>query len=403
VSHCLAARSIDHVVLERGEVANSWRRERWDSLRLLTPNWQSRLPGCHYRGSDPDGFMTAAEVADFISGYARDSQAPVLTHTRVTEVLPTSNGYRVVTDRGEWHCRALVVASGAFNKPVVPAIAAALPRHIHSLAPPQYRSPRQLPQGGVLVVGAAATGLQIADEIRRSGRRVILATGEHVRMPRTYRGRDIMYWMHAIGLLGEHYRQVDDIRRLRRLPSPQLVGGPDRATLDLNVVMSRGVELVGRVAGLSGNRLQFSGSLANVVKLADLKLGRLLAAIDAWIETADLASRQRPPERPEPTRLGASPRLELDFRSGEISTVIWATGYRPDYAWLRVPVLDRKGGIRHEGGVADAPGLYLMGLPFMRRRKSSFLLGVEDDAREICDHLVAQLAAGPAAGLRATA
>ena len=148
VSHCLTARSIDHVVLERGVVANAWRRERWDSLRLLTPNWQSRLPGCHYRGSDPDGFMTAAEVADFISGYARDSRAPVLTHTRVTEVLPTSNGYRVVTDRGEWHCRTLVVASGAFNKPVVPAMAAALPHYIHSLTPPQYRNPGQLPEGG---------------------------------------------------------------------------------------------------------------------------------------------------------------------------------------------------------------------------------------------------------------
>jgi putative flavoprotein involved in K+ transport len=392
-SHCLSERSIDHVVLERGEVANSWRRERWDSLRLLTPNWQSRLPGHTYEGDDPDGFMTMPEVIDFIGGYAARFEVPLHTHTRVTEVHAAADGYRVMTDRGPWQCRCLVIASGAFNTPVVPELAAALPGDIHSLTPQQYRNPGQLADGGVLVVGAAATGLQIADEIRRSGRQVILAAGEHVRMPRTYRGRDIMHWMHATGMLDERYDQVDDIRRVRKLPSPQLIGTPQKATLDLNVLTDRGVQLVGRVAGLSSGRLQFSGSLGNVAKLADLKLDRLLSAIDLWIEAADLGAQPELPERPEPTRISASPRLELDLRSGEIRTVVWATGFRPDYTWLNVPVLDRKGLIRHEGGVADAPGLYLMGLPFMRRRKSSFLFGVEDDARAISEHLAAYVGA----------
>jgi len=390
-SHFLTGRSIDHVVLERGDIANSWRRERWDSLRLLTPNWQSRLPGYHYRGDDPDGFMTMPQVIDFIGGYAQVSRAPVATHTRVTQVSRNAGGYRVVTNRGEWHCRALVIASGACNIPVVPALAGALPPHILSLTPHQYHNPRQLPEGGVLVVGAAATGLQLAEEIQRSGRQVILAAGEHVRMPRTYRGRDIMYWLHVTGLLDERYNQVDDVRRVRKLPSPQLIGTPRKATLDLNRLAASGVELVGRVAGLDGNRLQFSGSLANIAKLADLKLGRLLTAVDAWIEARGLTNAVVPVQRPAPTGLDTDSRLELDLGRGEIRTVIWATGFRPDYSWLQVPVLDNKGYIRHDGGVVDAPGLYVMGLPFMRRRKSSYLFGAGEDARYISEHLAGYL------------
>lgn len=389
VSHCLAERDIDHVVLERGEIANSWRCERWDSLRLLTPNWQSQLPGYRYTGADPGGFMTMPEVIGFINAYARASAAPVQTHTRVTAVEPCDSGYRVETTRGNWECLALVIASGAFNVPVVPAIDAALPDRIHRLTPHQYRNPAQLEEGGVLVVGAAATGLQIADEVQRSGRPVTLAVGEHVRMPRNYRGRDIQYWMHATGLLDESYRAVDDIRRARRLPSSQLVGTPDKVTLDLNALTRRGVRLVGRIAGIQGSTAQFSGSLGNAARMADLKLNRLLRTIDDWIERNAPAGVTATPDVPEPTRIDAPPRLTMDLASGEIGTVIWATGFRPDYAWLNVPVLDRKGLIRHEGGVTDCPGLYAMGLPFMRRRKSSFLFGAADDARDISGHLAA--------------
>jgi len=201
-----------------------------------------------------------------------------------------------------------------------------------------------------------------------------------------------MWWMHATGMLDECHDQVDDLRRVRALPSPQLIGTPEKVTLDLNVLADRGVELVGRVAGLQGNRLQFSGSLANVVRLADLKLGRLLTAFDQWAEVEGLGKALEMATRPEPTTLPRHPRLELDLGTGEISTVIWATGFRPDYDWLQVPVLDHKGWIRHRGGVADAPGLYVMGLPFMRKRKSSFLFGCEDDARFVADHITLYLA-----------
>ncbi len=244
----------------------------------------------------------------------------------------------------------------------------------------------------MLVVGAAASGLQIADEIQRSGRQVILSAGEHVRMPRRYRGRDILFWMDKIGMLDERYDQVDDIRRARRLPSAQLVGSPERHSLDLNTLIDRGVEVVGRTAALNGSTLQFSGSLANIAKLADLKQGRLLQAIDDWIGVNGCADEAGAPDRPGPIRVASSPRLQLDLARGEIRTIIWATGFRPDYPWLRVPVLDRQGRIVHDGGVTEAPGLYVMGLPFMRRRKSSFIYGVADDARDIVAHLGATLA-----------
>jgi putative flavoprotein involved in K+ transport len=386
MSRCLTERAIDHVVLERGAVANAWRHERWDSLRLLTPNWQTRLPGHRYDGADPDGFMTMPEIVSFIDGYARRIDAPVQTGTTVTRVHWTGAGYRVESDRGGFACRAVVLASGAFSLPAVPAVAGVVPTSVLQLTPRSYRNPQQLPPGGVLVVGASATGVQLADEIHRSGRPVTLAVGEHVRMPRTYRGRDIQYWMHATGLLDQRYDAVDDLVRARRVPSPQLVGTPDRASLDLNALSSAGIRLVGRLAGMRDGVAIFSGSLRNVCALADLKMNRLLANIDRWCLEQGAGGVARD-ERPDPTRVPERPCLALDLTRGEIGTILWATGYRPDYSWLDVPVLDAKGRLRHDGGVVDAPGLYAMGLTFMRRRKSSFIHGAEDDARDLAAHL----------------
>lgn len=390
ISHYLAARSIDHVVLERGEIANSWRRERWDSLKLLTPNWLSVLPGYGYSGNDPDGYMSMAEVIAFISGYAAATDAPVRTGTRVESVAPFAGGYRVTTDQGTWQSRAVVIATGACNLPAIPAVAAALPKKIVQFAPASYRNPRQIAPGGVLVVGASATGVQLADELQRAGHSVTIAVGEHVRMPRVYRGRDIQWCMRAAGILDQRYDEVDDIRRASRVPSPQLVGSRDRRFMDLNTLSSNGVRLVGRLAGIREGKAQFSGSLRNVCALADLKMNRMLDTIDEWADTCGHTGDLEPAGRFEPTRVPQPPCLSLDL--GEIRTVVWATGYRPDWSWLDVPVLDRKGWIRHEGGITEAPGLYVIGLPFLRRRKSSFIHGAGDDAREIVEHLAARLA-----------
>ena len=391
MSWWLGRHSIDHVVLERGEIAHSWKTERWDSLTLLTPNWQSRLPGYGYQGHDPDGFRTMPETIGFIERYAEVTSAPVRTHTRVTSVRAVGDGYDVATDRGNWKCDTVVLATGACNIPVVPAVAEALPPAVNTLTPMQYRNPARLEESGVLVVGASASGVQIADEIQRSGRPVTLAVGEHVRVPRVYRGRDIKWWMNASGVLDQRHDEVDDIVRARNVPSLQLAGYADRRTIDLNSLSGIGVKLVGRLAGINDGRAQFSGSLRNVCALADLKMHRLLDTIDAWAMQNGLDDDVGPPHRFESTAVEESPPLLLNLTSGRVKTIIWATGFRPDYSWLDVPVLDHKGMIRHDGGVVEAPGLYLLGMPFLRRRKSSLIDGVGDDARDLSAHLASYL------------
>ncbi len=379
-------------MLERGEVANSWRTERWDSLRLLTPNWQARLPGAPYDGPDPDGYLTADELVELIERFATQTRAPVRTGTNVTSVRRVDGGYRITTTRGELQARTVVLAGGACNLPSVPALAQSLPPSVEQLTPFEYRNPDQLPDGGVLVVGASATGVQLAAEVRRSGRPVTLSVGEHVRLPRTYRGRDVLWWMAESGVWEQRYDEVDDLDRARRLPSPQLVGTPERSTLDLNALSALGVELVGRWAAVRDRRALFSGGLRNVFALADLKLERLLDTFDEWARTSGGDRDVAPRERFAPTEVPPSPRLELDLGSGRIRTVIWATGFRPDYRWLDVPVVDAKGRLRHDGGAVDSPGLYALGLPVLRRRKSTYIYGIEDDARDVIGRLGGYLA-----------
>ena len=391
MSRCLAERGIEHAVLERGTVANSWRTERWDSLRLLTPNWQSRLPGFSYQGDDPNGFRTMRETIAYIDTYARVIDAPVQTQTRVTSVRPDDAGYLLKTDRGEWRCRAAVIASGACNLASVPDCARDLPIHVRSLTPMRYRRPGDIEPGGVLVVGASATGIQLAQEIHRSGRPVTLCVGEHIRMPRLYRGMDIQWWMDRIGVLDERYDRIDDIVRARNVPSMQLVGTPERATLDLNALTAMGVRLVGRLAAIRDGKALFSGSLRNVCALSDLKMNRLLDVIDVWARDRGLDNAFEAPVRPPPTKVEDAPLLTLDFDKTGIKTVLWATGYSPDLSWMHAPVFDRKGRIRHEGGITELPGLYVMGMQFLRRRKSALIDGAADDARELSAHLAGYL------------
>ena len=383
----LTERSVDHVVLERGEVANSWRSERWDSLRLLSPNCECKLPGWRYDGDDPDGFMAVPEVVAFIDSYAAAINAPVLTGTAVTRVETSSRGYQVTTTGGVWNSEALVLASGAANLASIPSVAAALPVLIDMVTPMTYRSPECLREGGVLVVGASATGVQLADEIQRSGRPVTIAVGEHVRLPRMYRGRDIFWWMDAAGVLDERHDDVDDLVRARHIPSPQLIGTSELRSIDLNSLAQLGVQIVGRLCSIRDGVAQFSGGLANGFRLADLKMNRLLDRLDTWAQDTD-TDAPGPPCRFEPTSVPSDPTLEINLRRQEIGTIVWATGYRPDYSWLDVPVLDRKGRIRHDGGVVpDASGMYVLGGNLLRTRRSSYIAGAEQDTYELADHL----------------
>lgn len=386
ISYHLTKAAVDHVVMERGEVANSWKTGRWDSLSLLTPNWMFELPGKPYNGSQPDNFMAKFELVDQLSRYATDCSLPVQTHTEIQSVVPASGGYRVTTNRGEWQARSVVLANGAFTCSVVPSIGSALPPQIFQTAADQYRNPNCLPEGGVLVVGASATGLQLAREIQRSGRAVKLAVGEHIRMPRTYRDHDIFYWLQQIGLLSEGYKEVEDLKRARRLPSPQLVGDSGHS-LDLNGLQDLGIELLGRLVGCNNSRLQFSGSLPNHCKLADLKLARMLRRIDEYIDGKSDSTQAA--NTITATRLGNKPRLLV--QCAEIKSVVWATGFKPDLSWLNAGVLNPKGQLQHDGGVLNAPGLYTIGYPLLRQRRSSYLQGISRDAgyisEQVCSYL----------------
>ena len=387
MSHCLTERGVDHVLLERGEVANSWRTERWDSLQLLTPNWCSRLPGYSYSGDDPDGYMNMEQVIAFISGYAESISAPVHTSTTVTCVRPAESGYHVETDKGNWSCRSVVLASGTCNIPSLPKVAADVPESIFTIDSKTYRRPGQLPDGGVMVVGASATGTQLAREIQLSGRNVTLAVGEHIRLPRVYRGRDILWWMDACGLQDERYDEIEDIKRGREISSLQLTGSETRDTLDLNALTSIGVRLVGRLMGMRDTTALFSGSLENQCALSDLKMNRLLNTVDEWATEAGVDGTVPDPHRFEPTEFPEKPPLMMDFEKEGIKSIVWATGYKPDYSWLEMDVFNRKGGLRHDGGIVDAPGLYMIGQQFLRRRKSSLIDGAANDANDLSDHL----------------
>lgn len=386
MSHCLAARGIDHLVLERGRVAERWRSERWDSLRLLTPNWMTRLPGQSYRGADPDGFMTMPEVVGFLDGYA--AGVPVETGVAVRALHPALFGYRLETSAGTFAARAVVVATGQCDLPYIPAMAAALPKAIRQVTPSSYRNPAALAPGGVLVVGASASGVQIAEEIHRSGRPVTLAVGRHTRLPRRWRGRDILDWMDRAGVLDERADQVRDLAAARAQPSLQLVGRPDHASIDLGTLAAIGVRVTGRVVAIDGSRVMLRDDLNETTAAAQRTLDRLLARLGAVADREGAPREAHPP----PLRPFAPSPRRIDIAAEGIRTIVWATGFRRGYAWLRLPVLDAAGEIRHRGGVTPAPGLFVLGLRFLRRRNSNFLDGVGADAEHLAAEVLAHLA-----------
>jgi putative flavoprotein involved in K+ transport len=394
MSRQLTNRSVDHVVLDRGSVAHSWRTRRWPGLRLLTPNWMAGLPDRPAAFANPDGFLTAVEVAELLDEYARQIAAPVRTHTAVRSVRRCPRGkhcYEVATDDAIWQAESVVLATGASALPVTPACGAGVPAGVVQRSAFDYHGPDSLPDGGVLVVGASATGVQLAAELRRAGHPVTISVGEHVRLPRSYRGRDVFWWLRATGVLAERHDEVDDLTRARRLPSPQLVGSS--TPVDLAALAAQGVRLVGRLMGVEDGIALLSGSLRNVCALADLKQARFLDGADRWATGAGLDGDLAPPSRPERTPVPQRPCLRLDLRAAGIESVIWATGFRPDHSWLDLPVFDRHGRLRHEGGVVTgAPAVFALGLPLLRTRASTYIYGAADDTAALADRLVRQLA-----------
>jgi putative flavoprotein involved in K+ transport len=351
----------------------------------------TRLPGFQYDGSDPDGFMSAPELIAFFERYAASSATPILADTAVQSVERSMDGFRVVTSRGEWSASSVVVATGYCDLPAIPPASRSVAPSVLQIAAPDYRRPDHLPTGGVLVVGGSATGVQLADEIQRSGRQVTLAVGRHTRLPRSHRGRDILWWLDRLGALSQSADEVEDIERSRHQPSMQLVGRPDHASLDLGLLHERGVRLVSKIRDINGHRVSLADDLVATMSAADIKMAEVLTRIDRFIAMTGVTASPREPFRPTwPLAAGAP--SSLDLKREGIETVIWATGCRRAYPWLRVPVLDSRGEIRHVGGITPEAGLYVLGLNFQRRRNSSFIDGVGHDAWAIAHQIAGSMA-----------
>lgn len=389
MSHCLTAQGIDHVVLERGRIANRWTNARWPSLRLLTPGWMTRMPGQALAGAQ-DGFLSASDLAGRLEAYGRGHGVPIIEGIDVLALEQLGERFRAVTSQGTFVARSVVIATGACDRPRIPRWGANLSPAIHQLASTQYRTPDDLPDGGVMVVGASATGVQLAAELAKSGRRTILAAGSHVRTPRRYRGRDLFEWLEDGGMLSEATPANRSPAEMMAQPSFQLVGSSDNTDLDLYTLARMGVIVTGHAERASGNVVAFADDLIPALAKAETRRRRMLARIDAHIARAFV-------DAPEDEAAWANPGMLLplsgaiDLAEHGITSVLWATGYRRDYSWLHLDACDASGELRQMGGICDVPGLYALGLPLMRHRASSFIDGVGRDAEAIAPIIAAQL------------
>jgi len=394
-SHLLTRAGRDHVVLERGRIGERWRSERWDSLRLLTPNWMLSLPGSRYGGPDPDGFAPSAGFVDMLEAYAAGFAAPVVHGTTVEEVRASGRGasrYTVTTDGGTWHTRHLVVATGPHGVPVLPAgLADADVGPAEILTARDYRNPSRVAPGGVLVVGASASGVQIAEELQRAGRQVTLAVGRHTRVPRQYRGFDIHWWLEATGRLAPDRDRIEDREAIRREPSLQLIGRHHSrrpaSEVDLAALQRHGVRLAGRLVEVAGGVARFDDCLADRMNEADATMHRLLDSVDRYAERAGLVREIWSPERPRPVPAPARPPLSLDLRAEGITTVLVAAGYRSHHPWLHLPIVGVDGAIEQERGSTAAPGVYTVGQRLQHGRASGTIAGARHDAAYVVDRI----------------
>jgi putative flavoprotein involved in K+ transport len=392
VSRELTEYGLDHVIVEQGRVGQRWRSERWDSLRLLTPNWMTRLPHFAYDGDDPDGFMRAAEVAEFFERYAASYDAPVLEETHVERLERAGEGFRVTTDRAVLHAGAVVIATGQADAPYVPPVAAQFDARLEHVVPTAYKRPGDLAGGGVLVVGASATGVQLAEELAHAGRDVVLAVGSHTRAVRRYRGRDLYFWLDRCGVLATPIDAMADPTAARRQPSLQLVGRAAGPAVDLPALHEAGVTIAGRLAAAHGRLAFFRDDLRHTTAESDTRLRRLLARIDEHIDSCGIGDAV-PAAEPVPEVVLPPAPMAVDLVGRGIRTVVWATGYRRSVPWLHLPVLDEHGEIVQRAGATAVPGCHVVGARFQTRRDSSFIDGVRHDAAIVARRIAADAGA----------
>ena len=381
-----------HVILERGRVAERWRSERWDSLMFQFPNWSLRLPGQEYGGDDPDGFASRAEVIAFIERYREAIDAPVRTGVRVDRVAPIDGGLRLETTEGPIEAAHVVIATGPYQEPILPAVRHALPPSLVQVHASGYRNPARLPAGAVLVVGSGASGCQIVEDLLAAGRTVYLSVGRHRRYPRRYRGHDMFWWMERIGALDQ---TLEERPEARERPNPLVTGVGGGHEIDLRDYAAAGVTLLGHLRDVTGSRLHLADDLEALLATGDESVGVFTRAVDAYIGRSGLTAPAEAPPPPGSLQVGslrAAPRApirELDLAASGITSVVWATGFRREFGWIDAPVLDEQGEPVHRRGVTGCAGLYFLGLPWLHKLKSSVLCGVGDDAAHLADHIAA--------------
>jgi putative flavoprotein involved in K+ transport len=380
----LAQAKVDHVVLDAGRVAETWRTRRWESFRLITPNWAIGLPGIAYAGKDPDGYMPRAELIGFFESWAASFNPPVVANTHVSQLEAGSNEGFVLTVAGEQvRARTVVVASGGYQKAHRPAGAESLPADLHQVLAEDYRNPGSLPPGNVLIVGSGQTGCQLAEELHAAGRKVFLACGRCPWVPRRVGGRDIVWWFKESGFFD---------RTPDKLPSPaaRLVGNPQTTghggghDLNYRTLHASGIELVGRFLGASGSTVHFADDLAASVDFGDARWADIRGYIDRYC--AATGTPKPACEIPGPMRIKT--RTEIDLVQEGIKTVIWTSGYRPEYGWVKFPVFDEMRFPVQVDGRTSVPGLYFVGVHWMRKNKSAILYGVGEDAEIVARHIV---------------
>lgn len=397
VSHHLKDRGVDHLVLEKNRIGHSWREDRWDSFCLVTPNWQCRLPGFPYDGPDPKGYMVKDEIVAYLEAFARRVDPPIREGVAVTRVSRAAGGaLSVETTAGAFTADHLVVATGGYDIPLVPASAHGLPKDIVQVHSVRYRNPDQLPPGDVLVVGTGQSGVQIMEDLHLAGRRVHLSVGPAPRSPRVYRGRDATEWLMDMGyydLTIDRHPQGD---RAREKTNHYMSGRAGGHEIDLRRFALDGVRLYGSLTGIDGPVLRFAGDLARNLDEADEVYVSIRRDIDRYIAANGIDAPEEPPFVPVWAPPADAP-ASVDCRSAGIAAVVWATGFRPDYSWIDLPAFDGRGSPKHARGVSPVEGLYFVGLPWLHTWGSGRFLGVADDARHLAEVMHARLRARQAA------
>lgn len=398
-SYVLKQAGHSHIVFERGEVGQTWRTQRWDSFALNTPNWSNSLPGAPYSGDQPDGFWLTAKLITYFEDYIQRFDLPVQTGMRVTSVTQDGDAFKVTVENGaggtaQYSARNVIVASGFMHQPIIPALSAALPGDILQLHVATYRNPGSLPPGGVIIVGSGQSGGQIAEDVIQTGREVYLCSSKVGRLPRRYRGREMMDWWKDSGFWDVATKDLEDPAMVdATLP---LISGVGRLghSLSLQYLARQGVKVVGRLADVKDGTLYFDDSARENVHFGDVFAARATQGIDAYIEQAGLdapPNQPHPADEPDPGAACVTDIDHLNLANAGVGTLIWATGFGANFDWLKVGVTDNRGQPIHDEGRAPVAGIYFIGAPWLTRRKSATILGIEDDAHAIVAHLQARL------------